>query len=99
MLRDISADVYERLAFLLNPASFRGSWIHLAGELGYTCSHVANFKLRPMRSTQMMLEDWAQRADASVFKLYRAVKAIGREDVAQELESILVPFCTICTTV
>ena len=99
MLRDISADVYERLGFLLNPASFRGSWIHLAGELGYTYSHVANFKLRPMHSTQMMLEDWAQRADASVFKLYRAVKAIGREDVAQELESILVPFCTVCTTV
>ena len=94
MLRDVGADIYEKLGFLLNPASLRGSWIHLAGKLGYTNTHVANFKLLPMRSTQMMLEDWAQRADASVFKLYRAVKAIGREDAARELESILVPFCT-----
>lgn len=94
MLRDVNADMYEKLGFLLNPASFRGSWKHLAGELGYTNAHVANFKLRPMHSTQMMLEDWAQGADATVFKLYRAIKAIGREDAARELESILVPFCT-----
>ena len=34
------------------------------------------------------------RMDATVLKLYQAVKAIGREDVAGELESILVPLCT-----
>ena len=94
MLRDVSADLYEKLGFLLNPASLRGSWIHLAGRLGYTNTHVANFKLRPMHSTQLMLEDWAQRADATVFKLYQNVQAIGREDAAKELESILVPFGT-----
>lgn len=94
MLRDVSADLYEKLGFLLNPASLRGSWIHLAGRLGYTNTHVANFKLRPMHSTQLMLEDWAQRADATVFKLYQNVQAIGREDAARELASILVPFGT-----
>ena len=94
MLRDVSADLYEKLGFLLNPASFRGSWIHLAGKLGYTNTHVANFKLRPMHSTQVMLQDWAQRADATVFKLYQAVQAIGREDAARELEAILVPSCS-----
>lgn len=94
MLRDVSADLYEKLGLLLNPASLRGSWIHLAGRLGYTNTHVANFKLRPMHSTQLMLEDWAQRADATVFKLYQNVQAIGREDAARELESILVPFGT-----
>ena len=95
MLRNVGADLYEKLGFLLNPASLTGSWIHLAGKLGYTTAHVANFKLQPTQSTQMLLEDWAQRADATVMKLYQAVKAIGREDVAGELESILVP----CTTV
>lgn len=94
MLRDVSADLYEKLGLLLNPASLRGSWIHLAGRLGYTNTHVANFKLRPMHSTQLMLEDWAQRADATVFKLYQNVQAIGREDAARELASILVPFGT-----
>ena len=94
MLRDVSADLYEKLGFLLNPLSLRGSWVHLAGKLGYTTIHVANFKLLPTQSTQMLLEDWAQRADATVLKLYQAVKAIGREDAAGELESILVP-CTI----
>ena len=94
MLRDVSADLYEKLGFLLNPASLRGSWIHLAGKLGYTNAHVANFKLEPTHSTQMLLEDWAQQDDATVLKLYQAVKAIGREDVAGELESILVLLCT-----
>lgn len=94
MLRDVSAGLYEKLGFLLNPASLRGSWIHLAGKLGYTNTHVANFKLQPTNSTQMLLEDWAQQADATVVKLYQAVKAIGREDAARELESILVPLCT-----
>ena len=94
MLRDVSADLYEKLGFLLNPASLRGSWIHLAGKLGYTNTHVANFKLRPMHSTQVMLEDWAHQADATVFKLYWAVQAIGREDAARELEPILFPFGT-----
>ncbi|KAL9972003.1 hypothetical protein ACROYT_G018234 [Oculina patagonica] len=94
MLRDVNAGIYEKLGFLLNPASLRGSWIHLAGKLGYTNAHVANFKLQPTNSTQMLLEDWAQQVDATVLKLYQAVKAIGREDAAGELESILVPLCT-----
>ena len=90
MLRDISADVYEELGFLLNPATFK-NWVLLAGKLGYTNSHVMNFKLCPTYSTQMLLQDWAQRGEATVFKLYQTLKDIGREDAAEKLESSLVP--------
>ena len=88
MLRDVRADVCERLGFLLNPASHK-NWIYLAGKLGYTYEHVLNFKLCPMQSTQMLLVDWAMRADATVLKLYQALKEIGRADAARELEPIL----------
>ena len=83
MLRDVRADVCERLGFLLNPASHK-NWIYLAGKLGYTYEHVLNFKLRPMQSM-----DWAMRADATVLKLYQALEEIGRADAARELEPIL----------
>ena len=66
----------------------------LAGKLGYANTSVANFKSRPMHSTRVMLEDLAHQADATVFKLYWDVQAIGREDAARELESVLVPFVT-----
>ena len=58
MLRDVSAEVYERLGFLLNPAAHK-NWIYLAGKLNYTYAQVSNFKLFPGQSTQMLLEDWA----------------------------------------
>ena len=90
MLRDVSAEVYERLGFLLNPASCK-NWIYLAGKLGYTYAQVSNYKLCPMQSTQMVLEDWATNADATVLKLYKTLKAIGRADAAKELEPILAP--------
>ncbi|KAJ7327403.1 peptidase C14A [Desmophyllum pertusum] len=35
MLRNVSAGIYEKLGFLLNPVSFK-CWRHLAGKLGYT---------------------------------------------------------------
>lgn len=93
MLRNVSAGIYEKLGFLLNPVSFK-CWRHLAGKLGYTYTQVANFKLNPMHSTQMLLEDWAQRTDATVFKLHQALTEIGRGDAARELESILIPYST-----
>lgn len=85
MLREISADVYEELGFLLNPDSFK-NWKLLAGKLGYTLTHVTNFKLCPMNSTQMLLQDWSQRGDATVQKLYQALVDIGRVDAAQKLK-------------
>lgn len=90
MLREISADVYEELGFLLNPDSFK-NWKFLAGKLGYTLTHVTNFKLCPMNSTQMLLQDWSQRGDATVQKLYQALVDIGRVDAAERLETILFP--------
>ena len=88
LLRDISAEIYEKLGFLLNPASIK-NWIYLAGKLNYTYAQASNYKLHPMQSTQMLLEDWATRADATVLKLYQALKEIGREDAARELEPFL----------
>lgn len=88
MLRDVSAEVYERLGFLLNPAAYK-NWIYLAGKLNYTHAQVSNFKLFPGQSTQMLLEDWATAADATVAKLYHVLKEIGRADAAGELEPIL----------
>lgn len=90
MLRDVSADVFEELGFLLNPSSFK-SWKILAGKLGYTLTHVTNFKLCPMNSTQMLLQDWSHRGDATVLKLYQTLMNIGREDAAQKLKRILFP--------
>lgn len=88
MLRDVSAEVYERLGFLLNPAAYK-NWIYLAGKLNYTYAQVSNFKLFPGQSTQMLLEDWATTADSTVAKLYHVLKEIGRADAAGELEPIL----------
>ena len=88
MLRDVSAEVYERLGFLLNPGAYK-NWIYLAGKLNYTHAQVSNFKLFPGQSTQMLLEDWATAADATVAKLYHVLKEIGRADAAGELEPIL----------
>lgn len=90
MLRDVSADVFGELGFLLNPSSFK-SWKILAGKLGYTLTHVTNFKLCPMNSTQMLLQDWSHRGDATVLKLYQTLMDIGREDAAQKLKRILFP--------
>lgn len=90
MLRDVSADVFEELGVLLNPSSFK-SWKILAGKLGYTLTHVTNFKLCPMNSTQMLLQDWSHRGDATVLKLYQTLMNIGREDAAQKLKRILFP--------
>ena len=36
----------------------------------------------------MLLEDWATRAEATALKLYQALKEIGREDSASELEPL-----------
>ncbi|CAH3191871.1 unnamed protein product [Porites evermanni] len=88
MLRDVSAEVYERLGFLLNPAAYK-NWIYLAGKLNYTHAQVSNFKLFPGQSTQMLLEDWATAADSTVAKLYHVLKEMGRADAAGELEPIL----------
>ena len=90
MLRDVNAEIYEKLAFLLNPSSFK-SWIQVAGKLGYTQIQVANFKLLPMQSTQLLLEDWAHRPDATVYKLHQIFTELGRGDAARELEPILAP--------
>ncbi|XP_068702782.1 uncharacterized protein [Montipora foliosa] len=90
MLREVSADIFERLGFLLNPSSSK-NWIYLAGKLDYTYKQAMNYKLYPMQSTQMLLGDWSTREDATVVKLYQTLKDIGRADAAKELEPILVP--------
>ena len=90
MLREVSADIFERLGFLLNPSSSK-NWIYLAGKLDYTYKQAMNYKLYPMQSTQMLLGDWSTREDATVVKLYQTLKDIGRADAAKELEPNLVP--------
>ena len=89
MLRDVSADIIEKLGFLLNPTLCVKNWIYLAGKLDYTYGQVSNYRLCPMQSTQMLLYDWATREDATVLKLYQVLMDIGRADAAKELELVL----------
>ena len=96
MLRDVSADIIEKLGFLLNPTCVK-NWIYLAGKLDYTYAQVSNYKLCPMQSTQILLYDWATREDATVLKLYRVLMDIGREDAARVLELVLAS-TTSCST-
>lgn len=89
MLRDVNAHIIEKLGFLLNPTLRFKNWISLAGKLDYTYDQVSNYRLCPMRSTQMLLYDWATREDATVLKWYQVLMDIGRADAAKELEPVL----------
>lgn len=89
MMRDLTADVLEKLGLYLNPRSMK-NWVTLAGRLGYTHTQVRNFKLEPTQSTQLMLYDWSVSGpDATVQRLYYTLQMLPRPDAAEVLEPFL----------
>lgn len=89
LIRHVSGDIIEELATYLNPINLPANWKKVAALLHFKWSYINNLALCPTTATQTMLESWATKQTSTVFKLYKILKDIGRDDAAEVLEKLL----------
>lgn len=89
LIRHVSGDIIEELATYLNPTNLPANWKKVASLLNFKWSYINNLALSPMMATQAMLQCWATKQNSTVYRLYKILKRLGRDDAAEVLEKLL----------
>ncbi|XP_028390760.1 tumor necrosis factor receptor superfamily member 16-like [Dendronephthya gigantea] len=85
LLREQPARIILGLHALLNPKT-QNNWRAVAAELGVSYLSILNFEANIETSCKEMLHSWGTSNDATVDKLYEALRKNGRDDACRFLE-------------
>ena len=85
LLRDQPGGIILGLHKLLNPEG-PNNWKALASELGVDYSLTRNFEESINMATSEMLHHWSTSNDATLDRLYQALRKLGRDDACTFLE-------------
>ncbi|XP_071793482.1 uncharacterized protein [Asterias amurensis] len=88
LYRQLPATVMDVLRLLDEPSISGRDWKGLAGRLGYNIDIVERLKLKE-RPTEALLLEWGFGEEATLNSLLKALRAIERVDVYQQLQDVL----------
>ena len=87
----------HELMFLLDPPHPKADWRHLAERFGYSQKHITWLEHCKTPSTLMLLHWLEFRDDVSMVALAEALRTLGRDDAAEEVEGALLDACSETT--